>query len=713
MKDLAKWVAIGALFILPFVPLYVANELFFPFITGKGFAFRILVEIAAIAWVVLMLLDKSYRPKQSWLLWLFGGLTVWMFVADLLAVNPHKAFWSNYERMDGWVTLAHTFLLFLVAGALFTEKLWRKWWLTFLAGSSLVCAYGLLQIAGVLETHQGNRIDASFGNAAYLPAYLLFGIAVAFWQGMLSKGWLRYALFTLALLEVFILLFTATRGALFGLVGAVVVVAIAYGLSKGKEGIRTTVGVVAGVALVAGAFYLVKDTSMVTQSPTLSRLSSVFELSKELSVRTQIWESALTGALAAPLTGYGHEGFNYVFNANYKPSLFAQEQWFDRAHNIYLDWLVAGGVPALLLFLALMSYALIALLRKEFSLVERLTILGALVAYGIQGVVVFDNLFTYVPLAMLLAYIHARIGTPVPALVALKEAREGAASALALVVVLVGVLLMWQINVPGIQSAHLIIRSFMVANDPQSAMKELEQAVAVGGFGSQEVREQMVARLLDTMKRPDVSSEVKQQVAYTALTHMQDEVAQIPEDARLRLQFATGLRSVGDFETALQEVEMALILSPNKQTTLLEKGITLLQSGKSEEARDVFYEAHMLDTTFAVPAAYAAAGDIFVGEGEKGNALLAQYFAPTLPEVPEIVFLAYQTVGDMASVERVLRARIDAAPSSIDTYLTLASFFAQTGAKDKAKAVIAEVVAIFPQTKSLEAQWHAELDAIQ
>ena len=48
MTTAVRYVVLGALFLIPFIPLYVANSLFFPFITGKGFAFRILVEVAVV-----------------------------------------------------------------------------------------------------------------------------------------------------------------------------------------------------------------------------------------------------------------------------------------------------------------------------------------------------------------------------------------------------------------------------------------------------------------------------------------------------------------------------------------------------------------------------------------------------------------------------------------------------------------------------------------
>jgi hypothetical protein len=136
MMKVTTYVALAALFAIPFIPLYIANGLFFPFITGKGFLFRILVEIASVAWLVLALADKKYRPRFSWILVLYGAFAAWMFVADVCALNPHKAFWSNLERMDGYVTLIHAFLLFVVAGGILGPlKLWRKWWCTFISGA--------------------------------------------------------------------------------------------------------------------------------------------------------------------------------------------------------------------------------------------------------------------------------------------------------------------------------------------------------------------------------------------------------------------------------------------------------------------------------------------------------------------------------------------------------------------------------------------------
>ncbi len=714
MKSVLTWIVLGSLFLIPFLPLYVADGLFFPFITGKAFAFRILVEAAAAAWFILLLTDTRYRPQKSWILYTYGALVVWMFIADLFAVNPHKAFWSNYERMDGWVTLIHVFLLFVVAGSVLQVKtLWRKWWLAFLSGSALVCGYGLLQILGIFETHQGGRVDATFGNAAYLPAYLLFGIGIALWQGMVSRGWMRAALFILAGAEVFILLFTATRGALFGLVGALIVGALIWGIESGKQGRTIALGVLIGLALVAGTFFVMKDTVVVKESLTLSRLSAVFSPVEALQTRFTIWGIAGQGVAERPLTGYGHEGFNYVFNTYYQPSLFAQEQWFDRAHNVFLDWLIAGGAPALFLFVILLGYGAFALFRKAFSKIERVCIVGIFIAYTIQGLVVFDNLFTYVPLALLFAYIHVRIATPIPALERIPLLQGVQSTTVAAVVLPVSLLVVWMVNMPGLQGSGEIIKSFSVANDPLQAMTYLKQAAASGSFGLQEIREQMVTHAVNAASRDDLAPQVRGQVVMIAVDELQKELVRVPGDARLRLQYTLLLRAVGNTEAALQEADKALSLSPRKQTIHLDRGLTLWQAKRFSEARDAFYTAYQLDTRFALLAAYAAAGDIVTGNKKVAQQLLATHYDPALLGAPSIILAAYQEVGDTEAILEILRARVSVTNGSLDARFQLAGAYAEFGQTEEARKEIQGIIANYPEAAATGAQWLRELDAMK
>jgi O-antigen ligase len=112
--------------------------------------------------------------------------------------------------------------------------------------------------------------------------------------------------------------------------------------------------------------------------------------------------------------GYGQSNFNYVFNEYYDPRLYAQEQWFDRSHNIFFDWLVTGGFLGLLaylsIFVAAVYYLFIQPFRKgapeTFTVIERGILLGLLAGYFTHNFVVFDNIVSYIFFAITLGLIH-------------------------------------------------------------------------------------------------------------------------------------------------------------------------------------------------------------------------------------------------------------------------------------------------------------------
>jgi len=145
-KNILKWIIYTGLFLIPFVPFLVYSSFFFPFITSKAFTFRIIVEIIFGAWIILAALAPEFRPRKSIILY---SLLTFIFViglADLFGVAPVKSFWSNFERMEGFITILHLGALFLVIGSVFKDREW-KWWLnTSLVASALVIIYCLFQL---------------------------------------------------------------------------------------------------------------------------------------------------------------------------------------------------------------------------------------------------------------------------------------------------------------------------------------------------------------------------------------------------------------------------------------------------------------------------------------------------------------------------------------------------------------------------------------
>lgn len=624
-KQIARWAALGALFLVTLAPLIIANSYFFPFITGKAFFFRIVIEIAVCAWLVLAFLDKNYRPRFSWVGVAVLAFVVWMFVADCFAVNVAKAFWSNFERMEGWVLLIHLLGFFIVASAVLrVEKKWRAWFLASLGVSLVVSGYALLQLGGVFAIHQGStRIDATFGNSAYLAIYFLFSSFIALWLAFSEKReWLKWTLIGVAALEGILIFFTETRGTVLGFVGALALSAFLFALTAGKQIRRSAIGALAIILILVGGFYAARNSSFVQGNHVLQRIASISLADGQ--TRFTIWHMALEGTFERPIVGWGQEGFNYVFNKFYEPSLYLQEPWFDRAHNAFVDWLVAGGIPAFLLYLSLFGSALVFLWRSsKLSHPERILLTAALVGYAVHNVFVFDNLYSYIYFFAILALIDSQIARPIKFFERAPELAPSDGALYALPVALVvACALIWTVNVPGMRASSELITALSPSADPGTNIAAFEDLVAHPAFASQEIREQLVNFAVTIVQSSTATDAEKQQAVSLAITEMQKQVAAYPQDAREHLELSYAYRAAGDDADALKEIETAITLSPMKEEMWIEAGAVEWDEGDVQAAQKDFNAAYTLGPQFQDLVAYAAAGDIAAGDRQTADKIL-------------------------------------------------------------------------------------------
>lgn len=702
MKKVALWGSLVSLFTIPFLVLYIDNSLFFPFITGKNFAFRILVEIAFVSWIVLALSDKTYRPKFSWPLVFFGLFVIWMAVANTFAINPEKAFWSNFERMEGFVTLVHVFLFFIVSGSVLSaQKLWRKWWLTFIGASGLICIYGIMQIAGIAAIHQGStRLTASLGNAEYLAGYLLFALAVTIWQAFLTKGrdwqWLRISLFALALLQLIILFGTGTRGTFIALVGAVGFGALMWMFESGKRGKQGAAVVLAGLLLIVGSLYVAKDTSFVKNSESLNRIATIFN-PDSFTIRFTLADMALKGIKERPVTGWGQEGFNYIFYKHYEPKMYAQEPWFDRAHNIYLDWTVAGGIPALLLFLGLLLSSMWALYRANSSRAERVLLTGAVVGYAIQGLAVFDNLFTYIPLAAIFAIAHNAHPKEIESINNAPEISEARLATVVgpLAIVILSVIL-WVSNAPHVSAGKSLIQGLTPNESPIVRLEHFKQALQEDSFASQEIREQLIQFAVGSVQDVSISQSDKQAIATFMINEMDKQVLEVPGDARLHMQFAMAYRVLGFYEEAKKQSALAREVSPRKQGIIIEQGLEALQAKEYTVAQAFFQEAYQLDTANDEAASFLAATDILQGRKVEGEMFLKKHFGTTTVN-HQALLLAYYQTKDWKTLLALLRLR-EVDIGDANSGFQVAAGYAESGDIVAARAKVREVMNRYPES---------------
>ncbi len=699
VKTIARFITICGLFLVPFTPVIVANSYFFPFITGKAFFFRIAVEIAFAGWVLLALVDKKYRPRKSLVSIVLVAFVAWMFVADTFAINSTKAFWSNFERMEGWVTLVHLLAFFLVASTfLRVEKKWRAWWYTSIVTASYVISYGFLQLAGVAKIHQGGvRLDASLGNAAYLAVFMLFQFFVAGWLAFTTKKkWLRYVLFVFMALSAWILFATATRGTILGLAGGLLLSALLALFTMGKRARTVATGAVILIVMIAGGFLLAKDTGAIRHDPVLGRIASISLADGQ--TRFTIWNMAWKGFQERPVVGWGQEGFNYVFNKYYNPSLYAQEQWFDRAHNAFIDWLVAGGLPAFLLYLSLFFSAIWVLWKSPFSRVEQIAFTALFAGYAFHNLFVFDNIVSYIGFFAVLALIDGKAGSPIKMLEEAPELTSASAGQVALPVVLVAFLsTMFFVNVPGIKASTGLINALTPHGSITASISAWKDELAHPAFAKQEVREQLLSFSMRVVDSPRVSMADKQKIATLAINEMKKEVAELPEDARIRFELAIGYATFGDYKRALVQIEKARELSPNKETIILEDGLIRLKTGDTKGAAKLLKKAYALAPQFKRLAVYGASGNILAGDKAEANKILLKTFGTVSVDNPALIE-SYIVMKDYAPLLTIYSARVAKKGSTTSDAFHLALVEALAGHTQKAIAQIRSVITKYPKT---------------
>ncbi len=665
MKDIFKGVVFLGLFLVPFLTLYVENDFFFPYITGKNFAFRIIVEAVFASWIILALYDAEYRPRFSWLLTAFSAFILVMFAANLNAEHLNTAFWSNFERMDGYVTLLHLFVYFVVLGAVLkTPQAWSYFLHTSLVVAGFVALKGLSQLSGDTV-----RVDSTLGNAAYMAVYMLFHIfflAYLFVQTKVTPYRIMYAL--LAVLFVFVLLQTGTRGTAIGImVGALVSVGYtALFATRLKQVQKYAFGSLLLLLVGIGGFVTARDTDYIQSTPALARIANI-DLGNDLRIRSIIWGEAVEGVKERPLLGWGQGNFNYVFNAQYDPQLYAQEQWFDRTHNIVFDWLIAGGIIGfisyLLIFVAIFYYLLvrpIIRLDDSFTVLERAVLLGLIMGYITHNLVVFDNIVSYIFFGTILALIHSRVAVPMPNIMSFKLPVPIIGQVVTPVVVVGLGLCIYFVNMPSILAAGDLINAFQTKDLP-GRLAGFELALSRGSFAQQEIVEQFAQQAMGVAASADPAAEaVRAEFTTKAEAELLKMVAAKPGDARLHVFLASYYRTIGNLPQAQAQMVVARSLSPEKQAIILQQGAVELSLGKNEAARDFFKAAFLLDETNNEARSYYVASLFYTKETDAAKELIKTApvgFSETLP-TNDFMIAAVSYAMDYAYLAELYEARV-------------------------------------------------------
>lgn len=261
------------------------------------------------------------------------------------------AYWRMASALALYAWLSN--LAVFVAGAqvLTTPRLIRR------ALVVIAMATLFLAVVAALAPEQGHgrlSMEGTFGNANDLATMLLFGLPC--WGLIYGSGWGGFPRKILAAaviaFYIWLVLETGSRG---GLLALLAILALAWlRFSMAKKIVSMGLAGVLGLAVVA---YLPESTRdrYRSWSPGPDAEGEFSEAAQSAQLRYRILQQGLKVSMQHPLLGVGMGNFMYAANEEFEKA--GQRPVWRGAHNSYLQISSELGLPALLIYCALLVHS--------------------------------------------------------------------------------------------------------------------------------------------------------------------------------------------------------------------------------------------------------------------------------------------------------------------------------------------------------------------
>jgi O-antigen ligase/tetratricopeptide (TPR) repeat protein len=544
---------------------------------------------------------------------------------------------SNFERMEGFVGHIHLYAYFLILVAMLpTLKEWKSMFKAFVTSNILILLYATGQFLGAksyffaktfpkagewfaqrFAIHMSeNRLDATIGNSAYFAIFCLMFVFIYALLWVQKEGTKKVWFYpTLIVLNLIALFYSGTRGTMIGaIVGGLITLALIAWYEKGKAK-QILITSIVGLVIILSAIFIFKDTALIKNSPTLSRLASISPKDVTTMSRLTIWKISYDAFLERPILGYGQDNFGYIFARKFVPEkMWNLEPWYDRSHDVFFDWLVAAGILGLLSYLSLYFVTLWIVWKKDSQMPirERAIITGAIAGYFVHNIFVFDNLTSYILFIALIAYVVVRSGARQMAHHGKSYADNDMMTHVWIPATMILLLVtLYYVNYRPIKANRLVIDGMTIGNYlntmsfPDAVKRQKEDftsAIAMNTIGSLEAREQffqMIPRMVQ-IKIPDNVPQADRQAAIGALLDLmqagRDEVARsypyYKDDVRMLSIYGMFYNGIGDYAKAEEILKHARTIAPKKQLVGFDLTRALLIQNKADEAYAVAREVY-------------------------------------------------------------------------------------------------------------------------
>ncbi len=316
-----------------------------------------------------------------------------LFLALVLSPGEFSFhFYGTPNRNTGF--LAYLFLSFVLfaSAATATTQLMKKFAYSLIGVGAFLGLYGLAQWRGIdffdYVNAYGSNVFGTFGNPNFQSAFMGITAAVSLTWAIFSglKFAQRIGLFAVCFIAILNVYLSSEQGYLNFLAGFLTAVLI-YLFTKKKMILAWT-----GLALSGlGGFLVMAGILNIGPLAELLYKSS-------LQARGFYWRAAINMMIERPFFGIGLDGFGnwYRRSRTQAAAELNASVVSDTAHSIPLDIGSGGGIPLLVLYLAILGLALNAIIKivmrsRDFDPIFA-SIVAAWVAYQAQSLISINQL---------------------------------------------------------------------------------------------------------------------------------------------------------------------------------------------------------------------------------------------------------------------------------------------------------------------------------
>lgn len=690
-----------------FTPLITNKNHFFPYVSPKTFFFRIVVDVIAVIYVLLIVANRRYLPKANPLTIALAVFLLISVVTSLLGVGLERSLWSTYERMAGLLTLIHLFVFFLILASCFKE---RKFWERFMAVSVLI---GIILFVYVYTAKEPTaRGGGTLGNTSFLSAYLLFDIFFALILTLTKKGFWKIVYGLPLIPLVWLLLFPPqepTRGAIGAFFGGLAILAVSSLLYFIYTSKRQLLKKLTPAFLVLAVFVLIG----IARTDFVKKEIKSFQNSSSWEARAIVWKMGYVAWQEKPWLGWGQENFNIPFAKYFEPSLpLSGDIWYDRVHNIVFDNLVTAGIFGLLSYLAVFGVAVVWLFKAAWRVSGKMNVflplglISILAAYFAQNIWVFDMISSYFMFFFVLAFVAFLIGKPGPESALPENKKGGLHPLLAGGLIIIFLLTLYFGNIQPIRASVNIIKG--LTSSLEKSIIFFQKAVNSSPMALTEASEQFARVLSDAVAQGSVNRDVLQQGIEQDIVYLKKNIENNPQDFRTHLllgKLYSDFFLVSNNPEHLQEseriLEKAISLSPKNQQGYWGLAQAKLSGGDTKAAIESMEKAVTFEPKFGqaqwyLTLVYKAAGENKLALETARKAAEAGFdWTATLENLRRVIEI-YQAVEDDQGLVTLYTLALQKDSKDHRFWLGLAVANANLRQFDKARAAVDEALKLKP-----------------